>query len=110
MSEHNVAVGLESNSRFSWDDSFASEAQPKGQSPHRNYHRYRSQADAADVNHRGQEKVPLPMRQHHVSKVCWWNFRTQATMKESKDDLIVLAFKRCTAATYSKVPEGSGYT
>jgi hypothetical protein len=106
----NVAVGLEPNGNFSWDDSFASEAQSKGQSSQRNCHRYRSHADAADMNYRGQEEVPLPMRQHHVSKVCPWDLRTQATTKESKDDLIVLAFKRRTVATYSKVPDGPGYT
>lgn len=77
----NAAVGLEANGHFSWDDSFASEGPPKGQSSHRNYYRYRLQVDAADMNHSGQEKVPLPMRQHHVSQVCRWTVRTQTTTR-----------------------------
>ncbi|KFY57793.1 hypothetical protein V496_06340 [Pseudogymnoascus sp. VKM F-4515 (FW-2607)] len=36
----NAAVGLEPNGHFSWDDSFASEAPPKGQSSHQGKKKY----------------------------------------------------------------------
>lgn len=66
----NAVAGLERSGLLLWDDSLGSEVQSKGQSSRRNYHWYRLLVDMADLNHRGQQEVPLPMRQLYVSEVC----------------------------------------